>query len=147
VAEVRSSRTARDDEHVVIECSGWHRARGGSRLGASHRPGAATKDHEPFVGADVDRFVLHDAHAASALQDRTNRRGDVARREAAGRDLVEEGLEEVKVAIVDHGDARSRGREHFGGVEPAESTPDDDHARIVVRLRRRRHGVAGWKRR
>jgi hypothetical protein len=45
----------------------------------------------------------------------------------ARRNLVEQRLKDVVVAAVDDGDVDGEMSQAFGGVQAAESTPDDDH--------------------
>ena len=61
-------------------------------------------------------------------QNAANRRGDVGRRKARGRHLVEQGLEEMIVVTVDHGHVDRRIRERLCRREAGKACPDDDDA-------------------
>ena len=50
---------------------------------------------------------------------------DISRRQAAGRDLVQQRLEEMEVAPVDHRHLNGRPLERVRGVQPAETAADD----------------------
>ena len=54
-------------------------------------------------------------------------RGDLARREPARGHLVEQRLEEVKVAAIDQRDRYRRAPERLGDIQPAKSAADDDY--------------------
>jgi hypothetical protein len=58
--------------------------------------------------------------------DLADRRGDLCRREHRGRDLVQQGLEEVVVAPVDHRHLDRRSRERTNNGEATEAAADDD---------------------
>src|SRR5207247_3994813 len=63
-----------------------------------------------------------------ALEDPAQRRGDLARRERAGRDLVHERLEQVEVATIDQRDLDRLAAQPPHGLQAAEPAADDDDA-------------------
>ena len=63
-----------------------------------------------------------------AGQDLTGRRGDLALGEDAGRDLVEQRLEEVVGRLGDHGDVDVGPLERLGAEQPTEARADHHHA-------------------
>ena len=63
-----------------------------------------------------------------AAQHAAQRRGDLALGEDAGRDLVEQRLEQVVVGAVDEGDLDRRASERLRRVEAAEASTDDEDA-------------------
>ena len=75
-------RAARDDQVVVTDF-------------------AVTQDH--LAHEPVDRFSLaqNDFAVRLAPQDSPNRPGDITRTECSGRNLVEQGLEQVMVSAID----------------------------------------------
>ena len=81
------------------------------------------------VDVDLDRLAEEDGDVRPLPEDGAQRLGDLTRLEGAGRDLVEERLEEMVVAPVDerHLDLR-RVSELAGRIQPAEATADDDDA-------------------
>ena len=115
VTEVGLTGTGGHDQAVVRELD----AVGAGRPGRVHD---ATVEIEP-----VDLEEL-DGDARDAAQHVSQRRRDVARREHAGRHLVEQRLEEMVVASVDqrHVDALDMSEEACSG-QAAEAASDDDH--------------------
>ena len=80
-------------------------------------------------GIEADRLAEDDRRVALLAQDRAQRLGDVAGRQGAGRDLVEQRLEEVEVAPVDEREADlGIDPEAARGVQPGEPATDDDDA-------------------
>ncbi len=70
-------------------------------------------------------------------QDRAKRLCDLARREGAGGDLVQQRLEEMEIAPIDEGHVEARVvAQVLGGVQAAEPAADDDDA-----VRCREHGA------
>jgi hypothetical protein len=92
---------------------------------------AVREDDPPALGIETHRLAEQDRGVRVAPEDAPQRLGDVARRQRAGRHLVEQRLEQVEVATIDE---RHRGTglaaQLPGGVEPPEPTADDDHAAI-----------------
>jgi hypothetical protein len=64
-------------------------------------------------------------------QHAADRRGDVARGERRGRDLVQQRLEEVVVVPVDQGDVDRRAIERARRAQAPEPAADDDDARVT----------------
>ena len=123
VAEVLVTGAGRDDQRVVGD-----------------RPAVRQDDLAP-VGIEPDRLAEEHGRVPVAAQDRAQRLGDVARRERPGRDLVEQGLEQVMVQPVDEGDLDlGRPTQLAGRVQAGEPTADDDDA---VAACARRGSVAG----
>ncbi len=119
VVEIAVVGAGRDDERVVID-------------------GSAVRQHDlAAVHVDVDRLAQDDRRVALLAQHGPQRLGDLARRQGAGRDLVEHRLEQVEVAPVDEGD-RHLGIDPqvAGGVQPREAATDD-HDTVAPRLVRR----------
>jgi hypothetical protein len=65
-----------------------------------------------------------------------DRRGNVRRRQSGGRHLIEQGLEQMVIMLVDNGDVDRRFGERLGRRQSAKSRPDDDDLR---------RGVLGWR--
>src|SRR5215211_7868743 len=58
-----------------------------------------------------------------------NRRGDIRGRQAGGRNLIEQRLEQMIIVAVDDGDVERRLRQSLGGRKATEARADDDHTR------------------
>ena len=96
------------------------------------------QDDLAFVGIDALGLTQDHRRVAMLAQDRAQRLGDVARGECAGRDLVQQRLEQVEVAADVEGDAHlGVDAEVAGRVEPREPSPDDDHPMRPAGLGRR----------
>ena len=81
------------------------------------------------VRVEPDRLAEEDGRVRVPAEDPPERLGDLAGREGAGRDLVEQRLEQVVVAPVDEGDARPAGHGRAARrVQPAEPSSDDHDA-------------------
>jgi hypothetical protein len=76
-------------------------------------------------------YLWYTPAASAAAQ----RRRDFAGREPSGRHLVEQRLEEVKITAVDQRHLNRRASQSFGGVEPAEASPEDNHSMHLVQHR------------
>ena len=87
VAEVGVARAGADDQEVVGE----------------RRPVGQVDD--AAFDVDARRLSQNDALVGRAAQDPPDRRGDVPGRQRRCRDLVQERLEQVVIAPVQHGDA------------------------------------------
>ena len=83
VAEVREARAGADDQRVVAD-----------RAAVRQRTSRALR-------VDADRLAEQDRRVPLPAQDRAQRLGDVARRDRAGRDLVQERREQEVVAPID----------------------------------------------
>ena len=86
-------------------------------------------------GGRIDVRDLAEQHLGVRLvaDDAANRRRDVGRGQARGRHLVEERLEEVVVAAVDHGDPGGAPAKRLGRAQAAKARPDNDDAGAVGR--------------
>jgi hypothetical protein len=125
VAEVRVVRAAGDDQAVVGKLEQLVVGRD------------AVDPDAPAVEVEAGDLAQDDADIPVALEDPAQRRGDLARRERAGRDLVHERLEEREVAPVDQRDVDRRPAQLPDGLHAAEPAADDDHvlaARLAARL-------------
>ena len=89
----------------------------------------------PGGEVEADDLVHEDAGVALAAEQGAERRGDVGRRQAAGRHLVEQRLEQVEVAPVDERDFDRDLAQRLGGVKAAEAAADDDDAVLAVHAR------------
>ena len=117
MTEVRLGGSGRDDQAVVLV--------GPDRVvGPPGRHGPSSQV-EPG-----DRGHLH-RHVVVAAQDVPNRWGDLPSREDAGRELVEQRLEEVVVPCVDERHVDGCPPEELRGEQPAEPASDDDHPVVV----------------
>src|SRR6266542_2937728 len=112
VSEVGMPRSGCEDEEVVSD---------------------TTVGHDDVAGSGVHRDRVREQHLRVLLpaQDRTNRIGDVARRERRGRHLVEERLEEMVIAAIHDGDLNRGVAKCLRGREPSEARTDDDDARFT----------------
>ena len=108
MAEIAMRRSRRHDEIVVTDLFGVlqydHSMRGIDGLHVAH-------EHR--------RIFL-------VLQDLADRRGNRRRRKPRGRDLVQEGLEQVMVRTVDDRDADRRPGERLRREQAAKSAAQDD---------------------
>ena len=103
VAEVEVARAGRHDQRVVGQ------------------PGAVGEKHAACRGIHVDHFGQVNLHIVLAPEDAAQRRGDLAGRKAAGRDLVEERLKQMEVAPIYQRDLHRRVLQRLGGLDAAES--------------------------
>jgi hypothetical protein len=101
-------------------------------------------------GAQPQYYFSAVDHGGVALvaQDAADRACDLRRREARGRHLIEQWLEQMVVAAVDDRDVDRRTAQRVRGGEPAEAGADDDDSRTarsrgVARGRSRRRGRRG----
>ncbi len=100
---------------------------GGDDEGVIAYLGPVFQPHDTAGRVEVSHLAGQHAGVLLPLQHAAQRGGDVLRREAAGGDLVEQGLEKVEVAAVDEGDGRRRFAQRLGGVEAAEAAANNDH--------------------
>ncbi len=114
MAEVGVARTGGDDEGVVRE------------LAAVAAVRESAEEDPPALEVEPVDLGEHDARVPLVLDDRPQRVRDLGRRERAGGDLVGERLEEGVVLPVDERDRNRRAPEVADGLEPSESTSDDD---------------------
>ena len=82
-------------------------------------------------GGKVDARYVHHAkvEVLLAAQNRPRRSRDLLGLEPRGGDLIEQRLEEVVVVAIDEHDLHRRTAQRPGGVQAAESRPDDDDRR------------------
>ena len=108
VAEVRIADARREDQEVVAERSGVLDSNG--------------------PAGEVDRRDLAEKHLCVFLpaKDRANGIGNVTRRQARHRDLIEKWLKEMVVAAIDDRHSHRRTAQPLGCVETAEAAADDD---------------------
>ena len=92
IAEVREAGSRRDDQRVV----------------ARSRP-PSDRTHLALVGIEPDGLAEQDGRVLPLPQDRAERLGDVAGTDGAGRDLVQERLEQVEIAPIDERDVDPAG--------------------------------------
>ena len=120
VVEIGVVGAGRDHERVV-----------GDRSAVGHQDLA-------LVGVQADGLAEDDRRVALLAQDRAQRLGDIARRQRAGRDLVEQRLEQVEIAPVDQREADLRiDAQAPRRIQAGEPATDDDHPM------RETDGVAG----
>jgi hypothetical protein len=84
------------------------------------------------LDVEVGDLGHQDTDILMALEDRPQRIGDLAGRQGAGRDLVGERLEEVKIPPVDERHLNGSSPELQDGLESAEAAADDDHSVYAV---------------
>ena len=118
VAEIAVGRAGGDDQPVV-----------GDLVAAVEHHRAPRGFHAPCFAVDHGDVVL-------AREDVADRRGDGRRREARGRDLVEQRLEKMMVGPVQHRHAQRRARERARGEQAAEAAADNDDVRRHPSIRR-----------
>jgi hypothetical protein len=84
-------------------------------------------------GLAADDFIEDDIDVATSSRDSPKRRGDVRGRESAGRDLIQQRLEQVVIVSVNPGDADRLIAQTTHRGEPAEPTADnyDTRQRLV----------------
>ena len=114
VPEVRRHRAAGHDEEVPAD------------------GGAVVEGYLALYEVDAGDASHVDGGVRLALQDGANGLGDLGRREAGHRDLVEKRLEGVVVRAVEQGDPHRRVRERLRRGQAAEAAPDDDDVRASV---------------
>ena len=76
---------------------------------------------------DTGDFCHGNSYVALLAKQVTNRRSDVARREGCGRDLIEQRLKEMMIALIDQSDRKRRVPECFCCIETCETTADNDN--------------------
>jgi hypothetical protein len=109
MVEVRVMGAGRDDQGVVPDR-------------------AAIRERDlALLGIDADGFAEDHGRVAVLAEDRSQRLGNIARRQCSGRDLVQERLEEVEVASIDEGDADLRIDAEVARRVEAREPASDDH--------------------
>lgn len=101
---------------------------GGKDEGVVGKGGAAREQHSAVGDVQVRDLAENDFGIPLTAEGGAERGGDVAWREAAGGDLIEERLKEVEVALIDDGHAGAGAAEGLGRVEPREAAADNDDA-------------------
>jgi hypothetical protein len=104
-------------------------------------PGAGRNDQEiiwntPIAAENLQRLFVDTGDLAEeylcvalSMKDAADRRRNISRREASGRDLVEERLKEVVIAPIDHDDLHRLALECVCRRQSAEACADDDDTR------------------
>jgi hypothetical protein len=98
-----------------------------------------------MVEVEPAHLAHHDADVALALESGAQGRGDLVRREGPRRDLVEQRLEEVKVAAIDQRHLDRRPAKAANDLQAGKAAAHDDDPMALVRLahaRDRRTGPA-----
>ena len=99
----------------------------------------ALQQHLPVRPVDAGNRAEQRGDVLVAAQQEADRPGDLRGRQRSRRDLIEQRLEQMMIALVDHGDPDWRASEVARGFEPAEAGADDDD----VMLRPGRHRSCG----
>ena len=94
--------------------------------------------HDPAIEVEAGHLGELDAHVLRPAQDVPQRRRDLTGREDAGRDLVQQRLEQVVVAPVDQRDVDRQLSEEPARRQATEAAADDDDAMPGVARRARR---------
>ena len=118
VSEVGVRGAGRDDQRVVrdlLDLVGDH-------------------PHRALLEVDVVDDAEQHAHIALLAEHRAQRRRDLPRRQDAGRDLVEQRLEQMLVVLVDQRDLDRLVLERLDGADAAEAAADDDDAVTVAEV-------------
>ncbi len=118
VSEVGVRGAGRDDQRVVrdlLDLVGDH-------------------PHRALLEVDVVDDAEQHAHIALLAEHRAQRRRDLPRRQHAGRDLVEQRLEQMLVVLVDQRDLDRLVLERLDGADAAEAAADDDDAVTVAEV-------------
>ena len=116
VAEVRVVRAAGDDRAC--------RSRAVGRVAVRQTPSRTTSRRSRSKPVDLGE---DDARVALPAEDRAQRGGDLGRRERAGRDLVDERLEERVVLAVDERHLDRRAAQAADRLQAREAAADHDH--------------------
>jgi hypothetical protein len=132
VERLEARRDARPALRLVPEIAVF---RAGGEDEVVEGPAAVAGQHAPARDVDADRLVEHDLGVPLPTQHATDRRRDVGRRERGRRDLVEQRLEQMVIAAIDHRHVDRRVGEPLGGGEAAEAGADDHDARPRRRAR------------
>ena len=90
----------------------------------------SVREYDAAAGdVDIRHVAEQYAHVGLTSEDAPQRRGDIGRRECARRHLIQQRLEQVKVAAIDERHADRRPPQGQGGVESAEPAADDHDVR------------------
>ena len=127
VAEVGVPRSAGDDQRVVVEPFSAPTVR-------------KMVEHDlPFFEIEAAHLRQQHADVRLALQHRAQWCSDLGRRERAGRDLVDERLEEVEVLPVNERHVDRSASEPANRLQTSEAAANDDNPLASALTRRRRH--------
>ena len=126
VTEIGVSRTAGDDQVVVVER--WRRR--------PARP--ACRD------VDARRLAEEHAYVPGAPQDPPDRRGNVARRQRRRRDLIQQWLKDVVIPSIQQRDLHVGVPQSLGGRQSAESAADDHNMGRASRTSERNTECSTW---
>ena len=86
---------------------------------------AAFGDHFSACRIDSRNFRQNHFGVPLPTEDAADRRRNITRRQARGRDLVEQRLEQVIVVAIDDRDVERRFRQLLGRRKPTETCPDN----------------------
>ena len=117
VAEIAAARAGREDQIVVLDDDALAVQR--------------VDEHASPIAVDTGDFPKEHRGVSLLPQNPANRRADLPRTEDGRCDLVEERLEQVEVAAVDHLGIGLA--ERFRGGQAAEAPAHDHHARRGIR--------------
>ena len=92
------------------------------------RNSLAFRDHLVPAGVDAGDIAEHDLDVGPAVKLRSDRRGDIGRRQCCRRDLVQQRLEQMIVVAVDQRDIEWPAGEGLRCGKSAEPGSDDDNA-------------------
>jgi hypothetical protein len=110
MAEIGMARAGRENQRVI-----------------RHRV-AVIEQHALSRCIDAADIGEQRRHLMAVAQEIADRPGDLRGRERSGRDLVEQRLEQMMVAAIDHRDRNRRAGKPEGRLQPAKSGADDHHA-------------------
>ena len=108
MAEIGAAGTGGQDQAVVTQA-------------------AVVEDHLPGVGIKIDHLPEQHLHIGRLGQHQPQRRGHIRLGHQAGSHLVQQGLEEVEVALVHQGHPHRLAGEPMGRLEPGEAPAHDHH--------------------
>ena len=89
------------------------------------RNAAAFRNHLSARRVDARNIRQNDLGVPLPMEDASDRRRDISRREPRRRDLVEQRLKQVVVVAIDDGDVERRLRQLLGRRKAAESCSDN----------------------
>ncbi len=100
---------------------------GGNDEGVVGEFGTVAEDDFFCVGIEVDSFAKKDFGIFLATKDGAKRRSNLSGRKRAGGNLIEEGLEEMEVALVNESDGSVGALESLRGDESAKTAAENDN--------------------
>ena len=130
-----------DDHHLTGE-------RSTRRLDVSRSSSSGGDAAQHFAARRIHPRDAREHHGRILLVAQYPRdgRGNIGRRQAARRDLIQERLEEVLVAAVDQRHVDRRAGERLCGGEPAEARANNHHARTRCDIDVQHPGASGFDR-